>query len=532
MAGHLFIVNGDLTKIACDAILIPTDAAFTITRSWRALLADRTLPKRWTRGNVLPLDHVKQEPRIWLGNIGQPGDNSKYEVFEPTIREFVEKASSAVRSVDDSDRIYPWPKHRIALNVVGSGYGGGSQKKGDLLRGLVSTLQELAGKCDIDILLITRGEKSYAAAQRARHQVVGDGNLTQIWRFSDIASHDLASEARKIASAAIESQLVLFIGAGVSAGAGLPTWHGLMAEMALEAGMSPDVMTLLKTKDLRDQATLIERQLKITDIQLRNLVVTNLSGKTRYSLQHALLASLPSREAITTNFDKLFEEASRTDDKDIAVLPDDPSQTGGRWLLKLHGSLDDPERMVLTRSDYLEMPRRYGALIGLVQGLLLMRHMMFVGYSLSDEDFHELIHEVRAARGGSNDGARGTVLTLFDDGLERQLWEDDLHVVSMTRLPPDQKGKGTRTEAARQLEVFLDLVGFLSTTSAAFFLDPTYDSLSDDEADLRDALTNLVQATDGAQFDSVAHKISRFLKEELGANTEARRGLPRRTFRE
>lgn len=37
--------------------------------------------------------------------------------------------------------------------------------------------------------------------------------------------------------------------------------------------------------------------------------------------------------------------------------------------------------------------------MGRVQGMLLMRHMMFVGYSLKDEDFHELMHEVRAARG-------------------------------------------------------------------------------------------------------------------------------------
>jgi hypothetical protein len=120
------------------------------------------------------------------------------------------------------------------------------------------------------------------------------------------------------------------------------------------------------------------------------------------------------------------------------------------------------------------------------------------------------------------------VLTHFDDGLERQLWEDDLHVVPMTSLPPEEKSM--LPEAARQLEVFLDLVGYLSTTSAAFFLDPTYDSLSDDEADLRDALTNLVHETDGAQFDSVAHKVSRFLREELGAATESRQGPSRRGF--
>ena len=37
MGGHLFVVHGDLTAIACDAVLIPTDAGFTITSSWESL---------------------------------------------------------------------------------------------------------------------------------------------------------------------------------------------------------------------------------------------------------------------------------------------------------------------------------------------------------------------------------------------------------------------------------------------------------------------------------------------------------------
>jgi hypothetical protein len=65
----------------------------------------------------------------------------------------------------------------------------------------------------------------------------------------------------------------------------------------------------------------------------------------------------------------LFELASRVDGSGVAVLPDDPRHTGGRWLLKLHGSTDKPDGIVLTRSDFLNMPRQYGALIGLVQGL-------------------------------------------------------------------------------------------------------------------------------------------------------------------
>ena len=105
-----------------------------------------------------------------------------------------------------------------------------------------------------------------------------------------------------------------------------------------------------------------------------------------------------------------------------AILPDSPLNADGRWLLKLHGSVDGPEKIVLTRSDFLDMPRQYGALMGLVQGLLFMRHMMFVGYSLQDGDFHEVIHEVRAARGGlAVDGGRGTVLTLLPPSIRPTL---------------------------------------------------------------------------------------------------------------
>lgn len=200
---------------------------------------------------------------------------------------------------------------------------------------------------------------------------------------------------------------------------------------------------------------------------------------------------------------------------ELAVLPEHPQSAGGHWLLKLHGTVDNPSELVLTRSDYLDMPRRHGALMGLVQGMLLMRHMMFVGYSLKDEDFHELIHEVRAARGVDTDSPadRGTVLTLFDDRLERELWADDLQVVPMI---VDSREKVRLEDAARQLEIFLDLVGFLATTSAAFFLDLTYKSLSKDEEDLRDRLITLAQVTRESKEGSVGYQVKRFL-EDLGA---------------
>lgn len=509
MSGHLFIINGDLTKLACDAILIPTDESFRIEPAWVKVLGEWERPSSWGDSTVIALDPVPKKPQVWLGNIGQLGDDSDFAVFEPILTEFVEKATRALQAAASEERIYAAPKLRLAVNVIGSGRGGASNKKGELVRGLVLALEHVARAHDVDIILVAYGKKPYAAAQRARRQIISTRPLSETWQFDSRANPHLESCARRIADAAIDSQLVLFIGAGVSVGAGLPAWGDLLRAVAIAGGVEADIANLLKDKDFRDQATLLERWLGSGDSGLKCRVAEELGHAYCYSLQHGLLASLPSKEAVTTNFDRLFEVAASTGGRDVSILPTSPSDTGGRWLLKLHGSIDAADQLILTRSDFLSMPRQYGALLGLVQGLLLMRHMLFVGYSLHDEDFHELMYEVRAARGEAGRGSsNATVLTLGDDGLDRQLWEDDLAIVPIMTRPANEVSKPV---AARQLEIFLDLVGYLSTTSAAFFLDTTYSKLSEDERPLRESLVKLAKSTRNDGPGSVGYIVSRFL---------------------
>lgn len=513
MTGHLFIINGDLTKIACDAVLVPTDSGLQIEDQWLNLIAGRDveMPDDWDAAHVVSLPYRPHEPLVVLGNIGQVGDSSGFYAFEPVVRSFVLHAKQKLESVDDQNRIYQWPLPRLAINVVGSGLGGGAGKKGDLVRGLVQTLSDVARENDVDIVLVTYGAKPYAAAQRARRHLIGSSDLSETWQFVPESNPDLIAKAHELAEDAIDRHLVLFVGAGVSAGAGLPTWRELLDKIAKHAGFEERERDRLAKKDPRDQATLIERRLEQAGDALRSRVASELEFRQRFALLHGLLASLPSAEAVTTNFDALFELASKVRGRDVAVLPDDPRTTDGRLLLKLHGSVSYPDRMVLTRADYLRMPREYGALMGLVQGLLLMRRMVFVGYSLTDEDFHELIDEVRAARGDSATGVgRGIVLTLEHDALEQQLWENDLDVVPMIVFDEIDV-----PVAARELELFLDLVGYLSTTSASFFLDDTYSDLSDED-DLRTALKALYETTAASELDTVGHLVNEFLK-SLGA---------------
>jgi hypothetical protein len=528
MTGHLFIAHCDLTTIACDAILVPTDECLSFTESWDSL--ELEVPESgWGDQKVIKYGDEPREPQIWLGNIGRPGNANEFAMYEPAVKEFIQRAKATI-PLKRQGRIYQWPKLRLALNVIGSGEGGGRERRGDLVRGLVKLLRSLADEHDVDIVLATYGDKLYAGAQRARrqllrqfvdHRSLDTADLEIDWKFADFTPNYLRAKAEKLANAAIDNHLVLFIGAGVSAGAGIPTWKDLLSKIAGDSGVDDIYLKLLEGRDLRDWATLIDRKLNSGN-DIRQAAAEVIKRSTRCSLQHALLASLPSTEAVTTNFDQLFEVASRVADRDLAVLPAHPQGSSSSWLLKLHGSIDKPSDIVLTRSDYLDMPRYHGALMGLVQGLLLTRHMMYVGYSLSDEDFHELIHEVRAARGASRNptqpsiGGAGlaTMLTLRADQAQHDLWSDDIDIIAMTRT--DIKNKPDDADAARELEIFLDLVGFLSTTSAAFFLGPAYRSLSEDEPDLWNHLDRLAQTIAEPEQDSVAHQVDGFLR-DLGA---------------
>ena len=112
------------------------------------------------------------------------------------------------------------------------------------------------------------------------------------------------------------------------------------------------------------------------------------------------------------------------------MLPYEPAAQ--RWLLKLHGCVA-PERRkdnVLTRGDSLSLREHRATLTGLVQALLVTRHMLFVGFGLADDHFRAVVHDVRRALGSGRDAARpvaatgpgrrglSLAATCCDDGME------------------------------------------------------------------------------------------------------------------
>jgi len=488
---HVFIVQADLPRLKTDAWLLPCDAGFHVLSSWipqeyQAGLAQRNtdtyvLPvalfDEWTSGRRRTVRHNDWPGRSmpWLTNVG---GGSKYEVawYLEAVSQFVEEASTWAKAGLKRSRPL------LGVPAVGTGFGGQWDKKAGVIDALFDHLVELGRLHDVDIVFTLFDPQSFAAAQLARKRRVEVGSFG--W---DLDSHLLAS-ATALAERAKAGALVMFLGSGVSVGAGLPTWRDFLGRLADQAGLSDSELEALQNLDAMDAGSIVERYLggrEALEKSTRALLDTQ-----ECSLQHALIASIPHEAAVTLNYDTLYESASKVVVGDVAVLPQERNPRAKRWLLKLHGCVERGD-LVLTRKDYLRFGERRSALAGIVQALLITKHMLFIGFGMTDPNFLRILDDVRRSLGDvSNEKDLshpiGTVLMLNHDPLRNLLFDADLKMESMASAhAPD---------SARQLEIFLDLIAFRSASTTAFFFDSTYDALlSAREREFRDALQNLHQ---------------------------------------
>ena len=533
MAGHVFIMRGDLRRLACDAWLMPCNRhawpePYWLLPGWEARLRP-----------IAPTSDVAPAPQVWRlpewpadrprPYLTQIGTRAGREVdwYLTGVRRFV---AAAAGDLAGRRPLFGRPRPLIALPVVGAGRGGAAFRSREVLRELLPVLYEAAATTGFDLALMTFGGPALAAAQADRHRLDG-GAWTELPGPQAEAADALALRAGR-------GELALFLGAGVSCGAGVPLWGGLLDELAAAAGMPGSERDDLRQLDPLDQAAILERRFggrARLHAALRELFLTR--WDTFYAPAHLLPAALPVADVITTNFDRLFETAwtdvLRTrPDRDPpggrpSVLPHAARPGAVRRLLKMHGCVTDPSEIVLTRGDFLGYSRRREALAGIVQAMLLTRHMLFVGFSMDDDNFHRIADSVRqvvrpgGAAAGAGGGAFGTMLRLGRNRLVEELWSGDLVPVCMADAPEAVMAPADRAAAARTLEIFLDRL-LARTRDAAHLLDPAHqEGLTDEERNLRAALAPLASRLPppGPDRHPAWTKIAGLL-EELGHRTE------------
>lgn len=485
MTGHVFVVHGRIEKVVHDVAIVPTNTDFHIRKYWWPTLGENTdqwRPQGWP-GRGYAKAHGRDD--VWFVSVGGRRGAGTEVIIDRAVAALREIAGAAPHV--SRNRVKPL----VAVPVLGVAGGGLNHERGAVVRHLLAAMTTAAAELDIDVAVVTPDASVYGAAQYLRRH-------TAAWPLP-------ARQLRKagwIGQAAREGQLALFMGAGVSIPAGLPTWTGLLQELASDVGV--EIERGFERLNALDQAQFLHHRIDHLGDEVARIV----SKATVPALGHALLASLGCAEAVTTNYDRLYESAVRMQrgrGNVATVLPWDPPRSGKPWVLKLHGDVKVPKSIVLTRSQFVSFDADTRPAGALLQSLLMTRHVLFVGASLADDNVVRLAYEVDKFRKEHElKGRVGTLLDVDDDQVRRQLWQGQLTWLSMA-------GKSIE-ERSRTLEIFLDAVAAHASNDASWLLDERFRGLLRLDEDLIRAARDLYRraAAAGPEWEGLSNALLAF----------------------
>jgi hypothetical protein len=245
------------------------------------------------------------------------------------------------------------------------------------------------------------------------------------------AAESVARLRERIAADA--GALMVFLGAGLSFGVGrllgrgsfetpppieddarFPSWPLLIDRMrsTLVDGVDDEhevryLERFMREHDPLDAAQLFRLRVgtKPYEAFLQSQFVTRPEDAAFLTPAHHELVRLPVRELFSTNYDSLIELAFEEFGSELVVSsgPTDflraAADRPAHHLIKLHGTWDEPEGIVLTRDDYARSRVDRAEMFRHLGQSARFSTFLFIGFSLSDPNFNLIRDEARAVMG-------------------------------------------------------------------------------------------------------------------------------------
>lgn len=210
----------------------------------------------------------------------------------------------------------------------------------------------------------------------------------------------------------LDPKTILFIGSGVSNWSGLPSWENLSYKI-LDLAINKKSISKNEYKDIknkireRDYISAISYCTKKINIEsLHKFLRSEFGEKNSPHKLHEVLVKLGPKCFITTNYDKLIEQAYfKINKKKLNIVtntnPIEQSKIqsikASDFIFKPHGCVSSVETIILSREDYRKLVHSNRSTFETYKHLLIQRPVVFIGFGVNDPDFiliKDLLKEV------------------------------------------------------------------------------------------------------------------------------------------
>lgn len=192
-------------------------------------------------------------------------------------------------------------------------------------------------------------------------------------------------------------KVVIFVGAGASkwakphSGNSFKDWAGFLESASKKT--SRRIQLIVKQRLEANDYLMASEILKAELVEdWPTILVSEFQQAADVSRLHKAIISLNQRIVVTTNFDKLIENAwndsnttkypnviSKIDQDVFKLFRNDDS-----YLIKIHGSIDEPGLIVFDKTSYQRTAFANRFYQDLINTLLLTHTFLFIGFSMDD----------------------------------------------------------------------------------------------------------------------------------------------------
>jgi formylglycine-generating enzyme required for sulfatase activity/GTPase SAR1 family protein len=228
------------------------------------------------------------------------------------------------------------------------------------------------------------------------------------------------------------NEVTIFVGAGISCQAGLPSWSDTIKK-AKEILLNKARVNrqIGQEKDFIRRANFLQIIDRLRDITTKEeyakFLFDQFNAVTKPSLAHSLIARLPAKFIVTTNFDTLIESAINKVYGYIPLTCTDYQKVSHalmqsrRYVIKLHGCINDLNTVVFSESDYRNFSDKQKPLLDFLRMQLDIGVVLFIGYSITDPDINSIINDSLVFTKGSKRDDFAIFCGL--NPIDKQLWK-------------------------------------------------------------------------------------------------------------